>query len=228
MKTPPDKSSKNEDALQDCEDLDDYDEYGEHVAENIGLSLRKRPSAKQKSAIVKEIKNRNHGEDSDIDYDSIFVKHARDCFEPLYFTEPKVFSRVENILRSFLPADHPMSDDLSLNKENPPLYIRQLLKKPTVDQLAQVIEALKEHDPDWRWFDSGEGARKLVLALGHNFPELIKQNSRNKVIFGDKVQDANSRRPQPPPKAKKGNRGRGILIVIVICLVILWIFNSFR
>lgn len=228
METPPDKRKTNEDTLQDGDDFDDYDGYGEYVADSIGLSLRKRPSAKQKSAIVKEIKNQNHGEESDVDYDSIFVEHARDCFDPLYFTEPKVFSRVENILRSFLPADHPMSDDLSLNKEDPPLCIRQLLKKPTVEQLAQVIKAFKEHDPDWCWYDAGEGARKLVLALGHNFPELIKQNSRNKIIFGDNFQDSDNRRPPPVPKAKRGNRGRGILVVVVIFLVIFWVFNSFR
>jgi hypothetical protein len=213
-----DKSEAHED-----DSLDNYDEY---VSENIGLSLRKRPTAKQKSLIIREIQKQNLNVDSDIDYDSIFEQHARDCFEPLRFNEPKIFSRVEYILRSFLAEDHPMSDDLALNDEEPPLCIRQLLKKPTVEQLAGVIKALNEQDPDWSWYDKGEGARKLVLALGHNFPELIKKNSRNQIIFGDKIQDSISKRPPPTPKAKRKKTKGGCLKLIIVFIILFVIIKS--
>lgn len=209
--------------VHEDDSLDNYDEY---VSENIGLSLRKRPTAKQKSEIIREIQKQNLNVESDIDFDSIFEQHARDCFEPLRFTEPKIFSRVEYILRCFLPEDHPTSDNLAVNDEEPPIYIRQLLKKPTVDQLAGVIKALNEHDPDWSWYDKGEGARKLVLALGHNFPELIKKNSRNQIIFGGKMQDSTGKRPPPITKAKRKKTKGGCLKLIIVSIILYLIIKS--
>lgn len=232
MAIPPDKSEMPQDAPDEfSDDYDDYDEYAEYVAENIGLSLCKRPSAKQKSAIVKEIKNQNRGDDSDIDYDSIFVRHAKDCFEPLYFTNPKLFSRVANIMRGFLPNQHLLFEELCLNDEDPPLHIAQLLKKPSFDQLAEVVKALREDDPEWNWFDGYSGARKLVLVLGNNFPELIKINSHTKNIFEDLVQSSGKKRPSTCTKsAKKSKPSKNNKLVaikaILALLVIFWVYKS--
>ena len=74
------ESSDNESEL----DIDALTTYDDHIEENIGLALKKRPSAKQKVLIVDRIKE-SLSKEEDLDYDSIFVDHARNCFEPLYF-----------------------------------------------------------------------------------------------------------------------------------------------
>ena len=211
-------TSDNNEAYQDL-----LDSYKDHVESLLGLSLYKKPSAEQKSAIVKEIKKQFKAE-SDIDFDSILEKHARDCYEPLHFTDPVIFSRVEYILQYFLPDGHPIFRDLALNEEDPPLCIRQLLRKPSVEQVAGVIKALKEADPDWNWYDSIEGARKLLLALGHNFPELIKQNSNNNIIFADKLQNSKNKKSPRTRKAKKGKKkSKVIYLFYAFVLAILFL-----
>jgi hypothetical protein len=217
------ESSDNESEL----DIDALTNYDDHIEENIGLALKKRPSAKQKVLIVDRIKE-SLSKEEDLDYDSIFVDHARNCFEPLYFEDKRLFYSVENIMVGFLPTEHPRREELYLNDEDPPLHIGQLLKKPSFETLAEVVKSLREDDPGWNWYADYSGARKLVLVLGNNFQELIKQNSHNKIIFEDKFPTSKNRRPPPAAKAKRAKRGRGPLVVCGLVLIILWVFNPFR
>ena len=217
------ESSDNESEL----DIDALTTYDDHIEENIGLALKKRPSAKQKVLIVDRIKE-SLSKEEDLDYDSIFVDHARNCFEPLYFEDKRLFDSVENIMVGFLPTEHPRCEELYLNDEDPPLHIGQLLKKPSFETLAEVVKSLREDDPGWNWYADYSGARKLVLVLGNNFQELIKQNSHNKIIFEDKFPTSKNRRPPPTAKAKRAKRGRGPVVVCGLVLIVLWVFNPFR
>lgn len=118
MTTPPDDQS---DAYEDALII-----YDEHIDESIGLCLKKCPSEKQKAAIV-DLIARSY-EEENFDVGVILEQHARNCLEPLYLTDPKLFSEVEVILSAFLPSSHLYYQEMKLNDENPPLHIGQLLR----------------------------------------------------------------------------------------------------
>lgn len=223
MTTPTDDHS---DAYEQA--LEAYNEYIED-----GLFLKKRPSQKQKAAIIDLIiKACENDAISSEDFNNIFIQHARDCFEHLYFTDRKLFSEVESILQAFLPSSHSCFRKLELNDEDPPLHVGQLLKQPSVEQLAEVVKALQDDDPKWNSsrFDFDPSlARRLVLVLGNNFPELIKQNSRTRIIFGNPSQDSANIKPPPLAKAKKEKKkSRATFLVLALVLLCFWIFNPFR
>jgi hypothetical protein len=222
MITPADDQS---DAYKEA--LEYYDEY---IIESAGPFLAKKPSAKQKAAILEQI-IQSH-EEEDFDLDVIFEQHARDCFKPLYFKEPDVREEVARIMSAFLATNDPNFDEILLNDEDPPLHIGQLLKKPSLEQLAEVVKALQEDDPNWSHHNLDFDrllARHLVLILGNNFPELIKQNSRTQIIFGNPSQDSANIKPPPLAKAKKEKKkNRATFLVLALVLLCFWVFKPFR
>lgn len=198
-------------------DIEVDEAYSEMISEFIGLALHKRPSPKQRSQIVRELRTKIANEE-DYDAEQLLLKYAQDCLEPLYLQGDKNFSWVTRIMSAFLSSEHTMFEQLDINNDPEPNHIKQILKKPSVDQVHAVVMALRAHDPNWAPWNGPKCVRRLANTFARSFPELIKDSAQARIFFG--------LAGSPKLKGKNKKNGHGIVTLAVMTIVLYALIKS--